>query len=115
MYGARHFQILLFATAHFCHPYDFFVVALACSGVERTQRNRRVALTRLCRARIRLVICSVFARAISSMALLADGARHIFSFAVVSLTIHTPNQSLQPTALWRCASMSILISVSSTG
>ena len=25
----------------------------------------------------------------------------------------SPNQSLQPTALWRCASMSILISVSS--
>ena len=25
-----------------------------------------------------------------------------------------PNQSLQPTALWRCASMSILISIFST-
>ena len=30
------------------------------------------------------------------------------------MRVKTPNQSLQPTALWRCASMSILITVFST-
>src|SRR5207244_8890040 len=39
------------------------------------------------------------------------GSRGHISLAI---TKNRPNQSLQPTALWRCASMSILISVSST-
>ena len=40
----------------------------------------------------------------------------LFSMSSVSSSrIETPNQSLQPTALWRCASVSILISVFSVG
>jgi hypothetical protein len=87
MYGARHFPIRGFSDRRLCGAYDFVVGSLACSGVERPQRGRWLALIRFYRASICLVIYPVSARARSSMAVLADGTCDVFSFSVGALTI----------------------------
>src|SRR5882724_6086514 len=66
------------------------------------------------------VVCASSIRFLLTRALLYFGrlicrafSRDLFRLVSMLFT-NRPNQSLQPTALWRCASMSILISVFST-